>query len=151
MPATVTLSTTTLSFSVGASDRKVNVASISGLTPGTRLFVNDELMEVVSTGTDTWVDVLRGRDGTPGVAHDSGATIYIGRADQFYSSDPVGAPHNSILVSPYINTTNGGIWFARGDTLPGEHAKRWWQKQTTTYSEGALGVQVETLDPTEST
>ena len=151
MPATVTLSTTTLTKSVGASVQQIKVASTSGLTPGLRLFVGGELMEVVSLGIDPWVNVLRGRDGTAGLAHDSGLTIYVGRADQFYSSDPVGSPPNSIHVSPYINVTAGSIWFAMGDTLPGEHAKRWWQKQTTSYSTGALGVRVETLDPTAST
>ena len=151
MPATETLSTTTLSLSVGAADRQVKVVSTSGLLPGRQLFIAGELMEVVSIGIDPWVKVLRGRGGTAGVAHDSGTTIYVGRADQFYVSDPVGSPPNAILVSPYINVTTGGIWFARGDTLPGEHAKRWWQKQTITYSEGALGVRVQTLDPTVST
>lgn len=151
MPATVTLSTTTLTESVGASVQQIKVASTSGLTPGLRLFVGGELMEVVGLGIDTWVDVLRGRDGTAGVAHDSGMTIYIGRADQFYSFDPVGSPPNAIPVSPYINITTGAVWFARGDTLPGEHARRWWQRQTTTHSTGALGVRVETLDPTAST
>ncbi len=151
MPATVTLSTTTLGLSVGASDRQIKVVSTSGLFPGRQLFIARELMEVVSLGIDTWVKVLRGRGGTAGVAHDSGTTIYIGRADQFYESDPVGSPPNAILVSPHINVTSGAIWFARGDTLPGERAKRWWQKQTITYSEGPLGVRVETLDPTAST
>ena len=151
MPATVTLSTTTLTESVGASVQQIKVASTSGLTPGLRLFIGGELMEVVSLGIDTWVNVLRGRDGTPGAAHDSGMTIYIGRADQFYAFDPVGSPPSAIAVSPYINVTTGTIWFARGDTLPGVQAKRWWQKQTVTYSSGALGVRLETLDPTAST
>jgi len=151
MPATVTLSTTTLARSVGASEREIKPTSTSGLTPGLQLFVGDELMEVVSLGVDSWVRVLRGRSGTPSVPHDSGKVIYLGRADQFFGNDPVGAPHNSIPVSPHINVTNGAIWFARGDTLPGEYARRWWQKQTTTYSEGALGVQIETLEPEAST
>ena len=151
MPATVTLSTTTLALSVGASDRQINVSSTSGLTPGIQLFVKDELMEVVSLGIGNWVKVLRGRAGTAAVPHDSTAVVYIGRADQFYEADPVGAPPNSIAVSPHINVTTGSVWFARGDTLPGEFAKRWWQKQTTTYSEGALGVTIETKDPTAST
>lgn len=151
MPATVTLSTTTLAESVGASDQQVKVASTSGLIPGRQLFVGGELMEVVSLGINPWVNVLRGRGGTAGMAHDSGMTIYIGRADQFYGADPVGSPPNAIPVSPHINVTTGDVWFARGDTLPGEFAKRWWQKQTIAYSTGALGVRIETLDPTEST
>lgn len=151
MPATVTLSSTTLVASVGASDQQIKVASTSGLIPGLRLFIDGELMEVVSLGIDPWVNVLRGRDGTPGLAHDSGIAIYVGRADQFYSFDPVGSPPNAIAVSPYINVTSNNIWFAQGDTLPGERARRWWQRQVTTYSTGALGVRVETRDPTAST
>jgi len=151
MPATVTLATTTLALSVGASDRQIKPSSTSGLTPGIQLFIRGELVEVVSLGIDSWVKVLRGRGGTASVPHDSGSTIYIGRADQFYDADPVGSPPNAILVSPHISLSTGDIWFARGDTLPGEHAKRWWQKQTTTFSEGALGVAIETKDPTAST
>ncbi len=151
MPATVTLATTTLALSAGASDRQINVLSTSGLTPGIQLFIRGELMEVVSLGIDPWVKVLRGRGGTASVPHDSGSTIYVGSPEQFFDGDPVGSPENAIAVSPYISLTTGSIWFARGDTLPGEYAKRWWQKQTTTYSEGALGVSIETKDPTAST
>ena len=151
MPATVTLSSTTLSTAAGASDRQIKVASTSGLTPGTRLFIAGELLEVVSLGIDPWVNVLRGRDGTAGAPHDSGILIYIGRADQFYGVGPTGVPDEAIAVSPYINVTNGTVWFAQGNTLPEGQSKRWWQKQTTSYSTGALGVRVETLDPTAST
>jgi hypothetical protein len=151
MPATVTLSETTLAASVGSSARQVKVTSTSGLTPGLQLFLDGELMEVVSLGIDPWVNVLRGRGGTAAVAHDSGVTIYSGRADQFYDSDPVGAPENAIPVSPYINVRDGNVWFALGDTLPGENARRWWQKQTISFDDGALGVRVRTADPTAST
>ena len=149
MPATVTLSTTTLSASVGAGDGQVRVASTSGLATDTRLFVGSELMSVVSLGVDNWVNVLRGVDGSAAQHHDSGETIYIGRADQFYSSDPIGTPFVAIAVSPYINVVNGSVWFAQGDAS--EVAERWWQKQTATYGQGALGIRTVTLDPTSST
>ena len=151
MPATVTLSTTTLNEGVGSTERSVKVASTSGLTSGLRLFVDGELMTVVSLGVDPWVNVLRGVDGTAAQHHDSGATIYIGRADQFFSSDPVGAPREVIPVSPHINVINGSVWFAQGDELPAGSAQRWWQKQSTTFGVGALGVRTTTLDPTSST
>jgi hypothetical protein len=147
----VTLSTTTLSEGVGRSNGAVKVASTSGLTPGIRLFIEGELMEVVSLGIDPWVNVLRGRDGTAGTEHDSGATIYIGRADQFYSIDPVGSPSEVISVSPYINTTNGSIWFAQGNSSPRNEVRRWWQKQSVTFGQGALGRRTRTYDPTSST
>ena len=149
MPATVTLSTTTLQGGVEAGDRQVLVASTSGLTSGLRLWIDTELMEVVSLGVNPWVNVLRGVDGTSAQRHDSGATITIGRADQFYGSDPVGAPPDAVPVSPYINAIEGTVWFAQGDSLGA--GRRWWQKQTATYGAGALGVRTTTLDPTSST
>jgi len=151
MPATVTLSTTTLSAAVGPSDQQVKVASTSDVLPGLMLFIEGELMEVTSLGIDTWVNVLRGRDGTAGAAHDSDSTIYIGRADQFFRANPPGVPAEAIPVSPHINVVEGSIWFARGDTLPEGQSNRWWQKQSVSYTEGPLGVRVETLDPTAST
>ncbi len=151
MAATVTLSTTTLLAGVGAADRSVKVASTSGLTPSVRLFVNGELMEVVSLGVSPWVNVRRGVDGTAAAPHDSADTIYIGRADQFYVSDPVGAPPEAIPVSPYINAINGTVWFAQGDAEPSGRCQRWWQQQTTTYGVGALGVRTSTLNPSSST
>jgi hypothetical protein len=151
MPATVTLSTTTLAAPTGPSDREVKVVSTSGITPGIHLYVEGELMFVVSLGVGTLVDVLRGRDGTAGARHEGGSTVYIGRADQFYSQDPVGIPPAAVLVSPWINATNGTIWFAQGDALPSATSRRWWQKQTATFDIGPLGVRTTILSPTSST
>lgn len=147
MPATETLGTTTLLKPVAASDRLVSVESVSGLIPGMRLFCDGELMALVSLGIGTEVVVRRGVDGTIAAPHDSSATVYAGRADQFYRSDPVGAPPEAIHVSPWINVANGSIYFANGD----EGGARWWQKQTTTYSIGALGIRIAERTPTSST
>src|SRR5688572_27572506 len=106
MPATVTLGTTTLASPVDRSAGEVRVASTSGLTPGLRLFVEGEQMEVVRLLVDSWVSVRRGVDGTKGVAHPSSSTVYIGRGDQFFMSDPVGIPPGTVLVSPHINLRN---------------------------------------------
>ena len=151
MPATTTLSSTTLQASVGRSDRQVLVASTSGLAAGVRLWVDSELMSVVGLGVGNWVYVRRGVDGTAGAHHDSSATITIGRADQFYDHDPVGAPPEAIPVSPYINVINGTVWYAQGDAEPAGFTQRWWQKQAVTYGTGALGVRTTTLEPTSST
>lgn len=150
MPATVTLSTTTLAAPVGPSDGAVKLTSTSGVYPGYRLFVNGELMDVISLGVDPWVNVRRGVDGTKGLDHPSLATVYIGQASQFYAKDPVGRPPNAIPVSPHINVITGAVWFAQGDTVQAD-SNRWWQKQTTTYGEGPLGVITTTYDPTAST
>jgi hypothetical protein len=152
MPATVTLSSTTLSVPVDRSANEITLASVSGLYAGTRLFVDGELMRVISVGVGTLVNVSRGVDGTAGVPHSAGATVYVGNADQFYSKDPQGIPPAAIPVSPYINLKNGRVWFARGDAGdPSGNSLRWWQQQTVTYTPGALGVTTTTLDPTAST
>ena len=151
MPATVTLNTTTLLLPVGKSDGQIKVASTAGLYPGTRLWMDRELMEVVRVGIDPWVNVRRGVDGTAGAAHSSAITITIGRADQFYSTNPAGRPANAVPVSPYINVITGEVWYAQGDTDPNGDAPRWWQRQTTTYDVGALGIRTVSQDPTSST
>lgn len=151
MPATVTLSSTTIAASVGASDLLVKVASTSGLSVGTRLFCEGELMAVESLEVDPWVKVRRGVDGTAASHHDSTAPVWIGRADQFYSQDPVGAPPEAVLVSPWINVINGTVWFAGGDAHPEGLPYRWWSKQQAAYGQGALGVQTRDLSPTAST
>lgn len=147
MPATVTLSSTTLKTAAGASDKQIQVSSTSGLIPGIHLFADGELMSVVSLGIGTWVNVLRGVGGSAATAHPAMATVYVGRADQFYSTDPVGKPAASVLVSPWINVRNGAVWFAQGDP----DGVRWWQKQEAAHSAGPLGIQAVALDPSAST
>ena len=153
MPATVTLNTTTLAAFAAIGDTQVCLASTSGLVPGTRLWVDRELMAVVSLGPTSsagpLVNVRRGVDGTATTDHASNAVVTIGRSDQFYSSDPDGRPPEAIPVSPYINVNNGNVWFARGDASA--TSNRWWQLQTVTYGAGAFGVVSVALDPTSST
>lgn len=151
MPATVTLSSTTLATGTGAADPQVKVSSVSGLTPGIRLFVDGELMSVVSLGLGTSVNVRRGVDGTAAAAHPQMATVWIGRADQFFQTDPVGQPAASVLVSPYINAANGSVWFAQGDSGPSSLSVRWWQQQITSNSVGPLGIITSSPSPTAST
>lgn len=151
MPATTTLSTTTLSQNVSASAGAIKVASTSGIVPDLRLFVDGESMRVIGFGVDTTTDVKvrRGQDGTVARAHEKGDTVYLAQGHQLYTYDPQGAPPDVILVSPHINLQNGAVWFARGG--PSSSAKRWWQKQAPTVTTGPLGVQSVTFDPTTST
>ena len=69
MPATYTLSSTNFVVPVGKFDTQVKVASTSGLTPGSRLFADRELMQVVSLDVSTLVNVRRGVDGTLAERH----------------------------------------------------------------------------------
>jgi hypothetical protein len=151
MAATVTLATTTLLAFVNPLDTRITVASTSGLSPGTRLWIDRELMSVVSLGVGTSVNVLRGVDGTSTTKHDPTSSITIGRGDQFYNVDPTGHPPEVVPVIPYINVLNGNIWYPEGDEIPVDGSQRWWQLQQPTYGPGSLGVRVTTLNPTAST
>lgn len=160
MPATVTLLTFTLAEGVGASDREIKLTTTSGLTipsgtpmPSEKswLYIDGELMEAVSLGVLSHVEVRRGVGGTAAAPHSSQATIYLGRPDQFFSSDPVGVPPSAVLVSPHINVRTGGVWFAQGNVLPTGQTIRWWQKQETTHGVGPLGIRTTTVDPSTST
>jgi hypothetical protein len=145
--ATVTLSTTTLSAAVSASDGAFTLASTSGIVPGVRLFLDRELIAVVSLGLGTSVNVRRGQHGTAAQAHASGSTVTIGRADQFYESDPQGLPPDVVLVSPWINVLTGAQWTAQGDESgPGLKA-RYWQQTVVTPAIGDLGIRVTSSTP----
>lgn len=162
MPATDTLLTLVLIESVDASSTWIRVASTTGLsiptaegqvrpTGGIRIFVDGECMDALKIGPGGMVQVLRGVDGTAARPHSSGALIYFGRPDQFYSYDPIGAPPEAIAVSPWINVINGTVWYAQGDSEPNGLTQRWWQKQTSTPGFGALGIRTTTLNPESST
>ena len=149
MPATYVLSTTTFAAPVGKFDPQVKVASTSGLAAGSRLFSDRELMQVVSLGVSTLVNVRRGVDGTASDSHGTDVTVYKGEADQFFSFDPQGRPREDLLVSPHINVRTGDVWFAQGDGSA--DGQRWWQKQSIGHDVGPLGVRTTTPDVSSST
>ena len=153
MAATVTLSTTTLARGCGVTDTRVQVASVSGLLPGMFLFIDRELMAYVQTGIangiGTWIDVRRGVGGTAATEHSAGSLFTLGRPDQFYSTDPVGAPPAVVPVSPYINVVTGDVWLMQGDENIG--GERWWTKRVNTRGIGPLGVRTEGLATSDVT
>lgn len=150
MPATETLATTSLVAPIGTSDTVICVASPTGVVKGMGLWVDKELMRVIGpdvvANTGYCFKVRRGSSGTIASAHFGGATVTIGRGDQFYFSDPTGQPPLAVPVSPWINTANGKVWVAQGDDVNG-NANRWWQEVTTTYGVGALGVLTTDTNP----
>jgi hypothetical protein len=152
MPASVTLPTTTLTSWIDPLTKEVKLASGSGVVPGLCLWVDRELM-IVNTLPDAnlSVRVKRGWNGTAPSEHSSSATVTIGRPDQFYTTDPVGAPPSIIEVSPYINTFNGKVFYAQGDALPDHLTVRWWQEVTSTYGTASRGILTQTSAPTSST
>lgn len=149
----VTLASTTLSAPITSGARSLLLASRDGILVGRRLVIDGESMTVtdVTSLPSPWVMVNRGSDGTAGVAHANGATVWIAQAYQLYNSDPLGLPPTEVLVSPWINLSNGNIWWAQGDNVGIGNQSRWWQKQETTYSQGSLGIRTTSLDPTAGT
>lgn len=152
MAATVTLASTTLVNQVDPSATEVRLASAAGVLPGMNLWMGGELMQVQPqpAGSNP-VKVSRGVGGTAALSQASGNTVYIGQPEQFYSSDPKGAPALSIAVSPWINALNGKVWFAQGDDTEGQQNARWWQEVTTVYGFTSLGVRTQDSAPTSST
>ena len=149
MPATVTLAQTQFAQTVRRADSQVALASTAGITAGTALYSDGELMSVVSLGVSPMVNVRRGQGGSFAVDHTTGNPVWIGTPDQFYSIDPVGRPHQVVLVSPWINVKNGSVWFAMGDVEPSGSAHRWWQKQVYTDSHSGPVV-TSSFSPTAS-
>lgn len=146
MPATVTLATITLANAVAIDNRHWMLSSLVGVVPGMRLYAGQELVAVEAyTPVANVVIVRRGVDGTITTPHPAGATIYIGRADQFYGSDPMGTPPNPMAVSPYINVVTGAFWTVQGDEVGAGAAARAWVPITTTQAPGALGVRTTTV------
>lgn len=149
----VTLSSTTLPEPLSRDANEVKLTSTSGVLPGMRLYVDKESMEVVRLLTSPWVYCKRGQDGTGGAIHPNGAIVWIAEAYQLYQRDPTGLPLTELLVSPWINTLTGDVFFARGDAVGAGATTnlRHWVKQTTTWTEGALGIVTISQDPSAST
>ncbi len=151
MAGTTELATTTLTTSISATGDTIAVASATDIRAGLRVFVDKELMTVLRPGVVSGLfQVARGTDGTGAAPHSSAAVVTIGRGDQFYMTDPLGVPPNPVLVSPWINLTNGTVWYAQGDALGSGAQNRYWVNVTTSYAVGALGVVVATSTPSSS-
>jgi hypothetical protein len=98
-------------------------------------------MSVVRPGpadTSTFI-VRRGVDGTLATKHTAAVPVFIGSGENFFSTDPQGAPAFASLVLPYINVRSGDIFFPQGDDDPKASQARWWQKMIVVYDHGALG------------
>lgn len=154
MNPTVTLAQTTLAVGVDADNLRVKVRSSAGLTAGVCLWMDTELMSVVSLSvTDalgTWVNVRRGVAGTTGASHAQEIPIVIGKPSQFYQNDPTGRPSAHPEVSPWINTVNGKTWIAVGDSATGNQV-RYWTEQVDTHGVTSFGIRTNTYANTDVT
>jgi len=103
MPAMVY---TTLTAAVGASDTVIPLTSITGVTahsgisPTSLLYVDFELMEVVSVSALN-ATVKRGIAPTRATAHLTGSKVWVGPPGAFANGDPGGA----------VNTTDAGVYY----------------------------------------
>jgi len=105
-----TLIKTTLSASVTRDQTSFAVASATGISAGTMLYVDTEAM-LVNSISGTTVGVRRGHTGTAAVAHLSGAMVLLGAPNLFYAHDPSGScTAASILVTPWVNVRTGNQW-----------------------------------------
>lgn len=120
---TNTLFGTTLSAAITNSQNSFSVASVAHIVPTTNtyntdLFVDAELMVVVSQPSGTTVNVLRGQGGTKATAHVASSVVIIGKPAWFYAFDPQGAcTAASTLVGPVVNYKNGQQWICSTKTL----------------------------------
>lgn len=153
MPATVTLANTTLTFGVDSGASILTLTSTAGIFSKSVLWIDRELLKVqrLVDGSTTQVVVSRGQDGTAGAPHGSSSIVWIALPEQLFDVDPFGAPNGDFPVSPWINVHNGAMWVAQGDAQPNGQTYRWWQRMTTTYGNGPLGVRTSSVDPSVST
>lgn len=76
--------TTTASSAIAQTDTSIVVASATSVAAGRLVLVDQEIMQVVSSYTSgTTVGVLRGREGTPQVAHKVTSNVTHGLSSDF--------------------------------------------------------------------
>lgn len=108
--------TTTLSAAVTATQDFITVASATGFTVGNHVYVEHELMQILSINGTT-IRVQRGEAPTRQMAHATSARLFTGAAGPYYFKelDPDygaactrGIGQASYL--PWINMRTGVVW-----------------------------------------
>lgn len=85
----MSLTATTASAAIGASDTSIVVASATGFAAGNIVKVDQELMRVTQTYVSgTTIPVLRGQQGGVAQAHPASAKVLTGLATDFPSAGP---------------------------------------------------------------
>lgn len=86
----------------------VTLASGTGVTTSTLLYVDRELMQVTSIANSPRFAVVRGVYGSIVAAHASGAPVRIGLPQWFGNADKSGTcTASSEVINPYINVSTG--------------------------------------------
>lgn len=114
--AQTTVTSTTTSAAVTATQKTVTVASATNVTVGQYLFIDRELMQVNAV-VSTVATVQRGIAGTVARAHASGAVVWAGAPSNFYQSDVWGTcTSTSELYLPHINPQSGNVFQCHNST-----------------------------------
>ena len=113
---TVTLTTTTLSAALAATDKVVCLTSATGVVVrgvgvnGSKIYVDQELLTVVSTAAEYGSTCYNVNRGDRPVGHAILAPVYIGAANNFYTYSPSGTCTTAgMAVRPWINVSSGAI------------------------------------------
>jgi hypothetical protein len=120
------LTTTTLSAAVNASSNQVTIASATGVSAGSILFMDREAMRVTSI-TGTVANVSRGYSGTMARAHAASTIVYAGAPVRFYADEVVPGsvctaaselylPH-IVLPSGNVYQCTNSVWYSIGSTV----------------------------------
>ncbi len=116
---TNTLSATTLSAAMDATQGYALVVSASGIAANKAILIDGELMNVSALYNGTATNVPVARNGGKKGPHISGAVVLAGRPNWFYTVDPVpsACTLSSTFVAPWVNVTTGssfrcydGLW-----------------------------------------
>jgi hypothetical protein len=111
---TATTTTTLASAVTSASANTVVLTSATGATAGGSLWIDRELLTVISA-SGTTIRVARGAGGTAAKTHGALAVVYVATAAQspyvFIATDPGGAcTSTNERFLPQVNPRTGGIW-----------------------------------------
>jgi hypothetical protein len=110
----VTLNETTLASAVSVTDDRIKLASGATVAKGHTGYIAREavlfLAQVSDTDATLWL-VARGRDGTPALAHNSGAKVKTGPAAYFGMFNRAGAANAATeLAIPWVNVISGDVF-----------------------------------------
>jgi hypothetical protein len=112
-----TMTSTTLSVALNATDTTLSVASATGISApsGTQqvrtiLFADKEALAVLAV-SGTNITVQRGYEGSRISSHASGATVYVGPPDYYFHYDPAGSCTSTAeVVLPRVVIPTGNVW-----------------------------------------
>jgi hypothetical protein len=121
-----TLSNTTLNGAINGTQTTLVLTSASASSgssfgapaAGQCLLIDAELMRIVSIASTT-ATVQRARGVPTGSPHATLAVIWTGACSAFKAVDPPGLGNNqtcSTQPRPWINTSNGNVWFCNTST-----------------------------------